>query len=133
MTNKLEITEYYELLALHRALHVVRFARTELAPGLSGSPYLADIAKRVVAVLREMEVSRGKPEWADNWLSQIDPDGEVWQIAVSNAAQNPDRWNQRTHQEKLSHVWIYLSPFVYTDEMVEQFVKQVDAQTSTAG
>jgi hypothetical protein len=131
MTKKLEITEYYELVALHKALHVARFGREQLVPALPGSPYLADIAKRVVETLAEMEVMRGKPERANDWLVKIDQTGEIWQIAVRNAAVEPDLWNRRTHQEKLSLAQIYLSPFIYTAEMLEKFVQQVDVQTKT--
>jgi hypothetical protein len=131
MTKKLEITDYYELVALHKALHVARFGRELLVPALPGSPYLADIAKRVVKTLAEMEFMRGKPERANDWLVKIDQTGEIWQIAVRNAAVEPDLWESLTHQEKLSLAQIYLSPFTYTPEMLEKFVQQVDVQTKT--
>jgi hypothetical protein len=131
MTKRFEIIDYYELVALHKALHVARFAREQLVPALPGSPYLATIAKRVVETLAEMEIIRGKPERAKNWFVNIDPTGEVWQIAVRNAASEPEMWSRQTHAEKLSLAQIYLSPFIFTDEVLEMFVQQVDNQIKT--
>jgi hypothetical protein len=129
MSEKFEITEYYELVALHRALHVARFAREPLVPALPGSPFLAAIAKRVVETLAEMEIKRGKPERASDWQIKIDPSGEVWQIAVRNAALEPEFWNRCTNQEKTGLAHTFLSPFVVTDETVIKFIEQVDEQT----
>lgn len=126
MKISLEITEYYELVALHKALRVARFARNPMIPALSGSPYLADIARRVVDTLSAMEVERGRPDQRENWQIAIDPDGEIWQIAVRNAAEHPDFWREQTHEKKIEIARIYLSPFVLTDQLLENFVHQVD-------
>ena len=131
MAKSLEIAEYYELVALHKALHVARFSRDPMIPWLSGSPYLADIANRIVNTLANMEVERGKPERAKNWQMRIDPNGEVWRIAVNNAAVDSDIWNSQTHQQKVDLARIFLSPFTFTDEMIELFIDQVNDQANT--
>lgn len=129
MASKLEITDYYELLVLQRALWVAKFARDPLAPELPGSPFLADVARRVVETLAQMEIERGYPEKADDWYVTIDPTGEVWQITVEYAARKPDIWRKWSYQEKVEYTKILLSPFTFTDEMVEDFIQQVDELT----
>ncbi len=130
MTVSLEITEYYELVALHRALRAVKFARQPTIPELSGSPYLADISRRIVDTLSQMEVERGKPERSSDWEIEIDPGSEVWQIAVRNAAAHPEFWREQTHEKKIEVARIHLSPFVLTDELLENFAHQVDKAIS---
>lgn len=127
---ELIITEYYELVALHRALRATKFVREVPIPELPGSPFLADISRRVVETLAQMEVERGKPERAADWQIPIGEDSEVWRIAVRNAAIKPDSWNKQTHEEKVNRARIHLSPFVFTDEMVETFIRQVDEQAN---
>ncbi len=129
---ELKITEYYELVALPRALRAAKFGRELLIPELPGSPFLADISTRVVETLAQMEIERGKPERAADWQIAIDEHGEVWKIAVRNAAHKPDSWNRQTHEQKVSFARIHLSPFVFTDEMLETFIRQVDEQANRA-
>lgn len=131
MAKSLEITQYYELVALHKALHVARFSRDPMIPWLSGSPYLADIAKRIVNTLAIMEAERGKPERAKDWQMTIDPNGELWRIAINNAAADSDSWNSQTHQQKIDLARIFLSPFTFTDEMIELFIEQANGKANT--
>jgi hypothetical protein len=133
MTTSLEITEYYELVALYRALRVVKFAPQPIVPELTGSPYLADISRRIVDTLSKMEVERGKPERSSDWQIEIDPNGEIWQIAVRNAATTPDFWSKQTHEKKIELARIHLSPFALTDALLEDFVRQVNELASTSG
>lgn len=126
MAKPLEVTEYYELVALHKALIAARFARKPLMPFLSGSPYLSEIARRVVDILSEMEVERGRPEQRNNWQIKIRPDSEVWQIAVKNAATESDFWNKQSKEKKTELAKIFLSPFVISDEILDLFIDEVD-------
>jgi hypothetical protein len=126
---ELKINEYYELVALHRALHAARFAREPLLAELPGSPFLADISRRVVETLAQMEIERGQSSRAKNWHVPIVEHGEVWRIAVRNAATIPPHlWNNYTHEQKVKIGHIFLSPFVFTNEMVETFIHQVGEQ-----
>ncbi len=130
MTNGLHITGYPELLALHSALMVARFARNPIKPELSGSPYLADIANEVVRILAEIEVEQGHPDRASRWQAIIDPEEEMWQIAVRNASSNPEVWKKRSDEEKVERAKTFLSPFIVTNEIVDKFIQQVDERTS---
>jgi len=132
MKNMLQITEYYELVALHKALWSARFAREPLLEYLPGSPFLADIANRVVDVLAKMEIERGRPERANDWRMEVSTTGEIWQIMLRNASEHPDFWKKQSTEEKKKIARIYLSPFVITDEILDEFIRQVDEKCNAS-
>lgn len=129
MAAKLEITEYIELLGLHKALHIARFSINPLSNVLSGNPYLAELAKRTLDTLAQMEIERGKPERADAWQFKIDSESPVWQIAVQNAAAERRLWRPLSKEEKVRVAQITLTPYIFTDEMIELFIQHVDDLT----
>ncbi len=129
MIDGLQITDYYELLALHSALMVARFSRNPIKPELPGSPYLADIANRIVQTLAEMEVERGHPERAERWYAKIDPTEELWQIAIRNASTKPDIWGKLSIKEKIERAKTFLSPFTITNNILDAFIAEVDENT----
>ena len=125
MVAKFETTDYYEMVALFRAIQVVKFDRDPLAPELVGSTFIANIANRLAKALDEMELERGHPERA-NWQGPIVQDGEKWQIIVREAARHPEIWARQSHEWKADYAHILMSPFSYTVEMLEEFIRQVD-------
>lgn len=130
MAKSLEITDYYELVALCMALQQVKFSRSPVDDRVIGSPFIASIANRLVETLNELEVERGKPEGA-NWNVPIVQDSEVWQIAVRNAVDsNEGYWKNFSYEQKREFAVVLLSPFTYTEEMLAIFVTQVDAHFS---
>jgi hypothetical protein len=121
-----QVTDYYELRALHTALWLARFAGHPVKPEVPGSPLLANVAKRIVEVLAEMEVARGKAKEARGWQIEIVPDGGLWDVIVENASTHPEIWKTWSWEKKREVAQIYLSPLVYTDEIRDEFVRQVD-------
>ena len=127
MAKSLEISDYYELVALYRALRMFKFSRNPMDDRIVGSPFLANIANRTVEVLNEMEVERGTTERA-NWAEPIIPNSEIWQIAVRNAADSNDGyWRNFSPEQKREFAAVLLSPFSFTDDMLANFVVDVDA------
>ncbi|MBI1259272.1 MAG: hypothetical protein GC204_17540 [Chloroflexi bacterium] len=127
MAKSLEISDYYELVALYRALRLFKFSRNPVDDRIVGSPFLANIANRTVEVLNEMEIERGRPERA-NWAEPIIPDSEVWQIAVRNAADsNEGYWRNFSPEQKREFAAVLLSPFSFTDDMLADFIADADA------
>jgi hypothetical protein len=129
MAAKFEITSFVELLVVHKALHVARFTRDQLVPALPGSPYFADVARRVMETLGEMELERGNLDRAKEWdwkQWRVSLDSYLWQIVVSNAAHKGELWNRQTHEEKINAARVFLSPSSITDEEAESFVREVD-------
>jgi hypothetical protein len=126
---KLEVTDYYELRVLHSALWVVRFAENPVRPELPGSPLLANIANRIVEVGAKMEVERGHPERAEQWRIKIVPDSPLWQVIVKNANRNSAFWKSCSTDKKREIARTYLSPSIIDDALIEEFVRQVDANT----
>lgn len=124
--TKFEVNDYGEMVALFRALMVAKFARDQIVPELPGSPFIASMFNRLAHALNKMEIERGKPERA-NWYMEIVPDSERWQIAVRDAAHVEKRiWDQFSSDERQTIAKTHLAPFLFTDEMINRFIAQVD-------
>ncbi len=126
MSRIYQITDYYELVALHKTLMLIRFSREPDGLELSSSPYLAKISRRIVEVLNEMEAARGRSDLY-NWIGPLEEKGERWSIAIRNAAQTQkDVWNKYSAVKKREVATTFLSPFTVNDEILDRFIQQVD-------
>ena len=126
MSAIFQVTDYYKLMALHKALMQAKFARHPVDPIISGSPLIADMANQIVETLAQMEIERGQPERAQDWKFRIDPSGEVWQIALSRINPNEKMWQKWTLEEKKQFCALLLSPFEFDEELLLEFVRQAD-------
>lgn len=125
-----QISDYYKLLALHRALMQAKFARNPIDPVISGSPFIAEMAEQIVNTLVAMEVERGYPERAEAWKIRIDPNGELWQIALSRISSADETtfaaWGKWSFEEKKHYAKILISPFIADDGLLQKFVQEAD-------
>ena len=126
MTTSIDFTSYYELLALHRALMEAKFHDTPNDPAVAGSPFVADVANRIVEILANWKQS-DRPAGHD-WPSwrHVGPGHREWAVAIDRAreATNWITWNE---DERRQFAKILLSPFVATSEVLEQFIACVNA------
>jgi hypothetical protein len=63
----LSITDYYELLALHRIVLEAKFHSDPDDRDIADSPIAAALANQIVEALQNAETLRGKPERAGEW------------------------------------------------------------------
>jgi hypothetical protein len=126
MSAIFQVTDYYKLLALHKALIHTKFARQPTEPIISGSPFIAEMANQIVETLAQMEIERGHPERAQDWRIKIDPTGEVWDIALSRINLTDKVWQKWTLDEKKHFARLLLSPFEYDEQLLLEFIRQAD-------
>lgn len=121
----IQVNEYYELLALHRALMEAKFVDVARSPEVSGSPFVARLARRVVQSLMELEEGRkgalGQHEWT-RWL-QMDSNRREWQVALNRTREYSD-WSYLSHDERLTIAGDLLAPFEVTEEQLLEFVTE---------
>jgi len=126
-STNLLLDDYYELLALHRALLEAKFCDEPNDFDVSASPIIARIYKKLIPVLIEAE-SKKKGEGArqswDRWL-RLDPSRREWGVALKRA-KSERKWASWSPREKRSYVADLLTPFVLEEEIAEKFVLQVE-------
>ena len=126
ISNSFVVSDYYELLALHRALLEAKFCDEPNDLDVSASPILAESYRKLISSLINMEVERkGKTaqnEWAD-WL-KIGVERREWRVGLQRA-RNERLWKQWSLQDKRKYVYDLLAPFTLDDELVDYFISQV--------
>lgn len=128
-TDKVTISDAYDLLALHRALMEARYCDVPNDPDVSGSPRLAEIHKKVIAAIYSANLPGGlSPDSWNDWLA-IDDSRREWRVALARAANSP-RWRNLDEEGKLSLASSLLSPFSINHEVLTKFVKSVDTKSS---
>lgn len=121
-----QVSDYYKLLALYKALMLVKFSQNPIDPVLVGSPYIAEMLTETVASLAQMEIERGHPQEAEQWKTlRIDSKGKTWHLMLEHA-RTSDLWQQWSSDEKMKYAQILLSPFETTDDLLAKFVAEVD-------
>ena len=114
MSNLFDVHNEQELQVLHRALMEAKFAERPSDTAIPGSPYLADMANRVVAKLSELD-----PSWTE-WRKAR---GHEEMLAiVKRHIEECRRWTEWTKEEKVCYVNILLSPLVADEQLLEVLV-----------
>ena len=121
-----KVSEYYELVALHRALLESQFCDEPNDTDVSASPIIAKLHKQLLESIVALEIERkgleAESAWSD-WL-QIDAERREWTVALKRANRET-RWNEWDFKEKKDYVYDLLSPFKVSDDLVEEFISQV--------
>lgn len=122
----LEIYDYYELLALHRALLESKFCSEPNDMDVSGSPIIAKLHRNVVDLLIAAEIDRygitARDNW-DKWL-RLDSERREWQVALSRARSH-SRLELMNESDRRQHIINLLSPFHVSEDQVNQFITQI--------
>ena len=134
MTVKLEITEYPVLLALHRVIMEAKFNPSVNDKLILGSPFVAKIANQVAEAIIESEVLNGDEAARDRWVnwSQLTPHRREWAITILHILDHRDSWNSLDSEKKREFATLFLSPFSLTEEMLNEFIRQVDEHSQTS-
>jgi hypothetical protein len=127
-SNKFIVSDYYELLALHRALLESQFCDEPNDMDVSASPIIAKLHKQLLNSLIEADVERkgdeAKAAW-DEWL-KIDTERREWIVAIKRA-KNESHWTEWDDYAKRTYVHNLLSPFDFDDKLVDLFINQATA------
>ena len=121
---RLEISDYYVLLNLHKALIEAKFHLSPDNTYVSSSPIVADICNELVDLLSRMEIDRkGSSQW-EQWR-RIETQTFYRDRAIKNALLNK-QWPKMDAEKKLACAKNLLSPFIATQTDLEAFVNEVD-------
>src|SRR5512133_3700048 len=106
-----EVSEYYELLALHRAIMEAKFHPDPQNLDVPASPLLAAVCNRLLDSLVAAEQERGRPEKGEEWQRwRTRPrQGRFWQVAVQHASAVRD-WSRWSSDEKRKFTADALAP-----------------------
>lgn len=125
-SNVFSVSDYYELLALHRALLESQFCDVPNDMDVSASPIVAKLHKQLLATLVDVEVERkgvdAKIAWTE-WL-KIDAERREWKVALKRA-KHERLWNEWDYDAKKNYVYDLLSPFELDDNLVDKFITEV--------
>ncbi|MDA4848904.1 hypothetical protein [Hoeflea poritis] len=127
MTSKsFTVSDYHELLALHRALLEAKFCDEPNDLDISASPIISEMHKKLVKLLQEIEAGKNKDQvnhaW-DEWLS-IDQSRREWQVALTRA-RSERSWADWNEAQKKKYVYDLLSPFILDEEAAKKFIDSV--------
>lgn len=126
MSDNILITDYYELVALYRAVRVAKFSLRPMYSELVASPSLASVAIRIAQALDELELGRGHPE-NHGWNASMTPDSPIWKQCVNFALLSHEDWQVWSIEDKKRYASVIMSPSSSPDEILEYFINQVDA------
>jgi hypothetical protein len=128
MDDTVAITDYYELLTLHRVIIEAKFSAPLHDTAIVASPFLATIADRVLNALIEKERQDNQPEKAEQWVAwrMISPERREWSIALTYAKDCGRHWQDWPKEQRHNYVQLLLSPFTISRELLELFCQEVD-------
>lgn len=126
-SSKFIIGEYYELLALHRALLEAKFCEEPNDLDVSASPIVAMLHKKLLRSLISIEIERKGKTAQDNWDDwlEIGPKRREWKVGLQRA-RNERLWREWGYKDKQKYIFDLLSPFKVDDNLVGRFISQVE-------
>jgi hypothetical protein len=114
LKNGLVITDYYDLLNLHKALLEAKFHKNPDNEYVSGSPFIAKIYNDLISTLIEYDLERkGQEDWTE-WR-KINNHYDYVELIIGKIIKS-GRWEKSNDSEKKSIIYNYLSPFSCTNE-----------------
>lgn len=122
------VTDYYELLALHKIALEAKFHIDPDDRDIADSPIAATLANRIVEALQNAETLRGKPERASEWARwrKVDFKGRFWKNTV-RFLRNHDKWSSMSQTERRDLAATLLAPFQISEADYQELEKQVAA------
>lgn len=123
------VTEYYEMLALHRMLVEAKFNPSPEDLDIAASPLAGKLMEKLVGVLANAELERGHPDKKERWESwrEIDKSGRFWKSAISYGVARPE-WHDWSELEKSQFAENVLRPFLTNSQLVAEYISEVEAE-----
>lgn len=115
---KIEIDNYFELLALHKTIMAVKFDANSCLPEAQGSPFTASLAVKVFNALIHYFESENKIKERDNWLN--------WQVADENRSEtkllkerikNLSWWENSNLDQRKTYINEFMAPLKLPEEL----------------
>lgn len=124
-----EITGYYELLNLHKALLEAKFHQNPDNKLVSGSPFIAKICNDIVDLLQEYDYAhKGKDIWKE-WRKISNQD--YYKKRIIEKIVDYEGWSELERNTKKDILLNYLSPFQCDENEIDDLIIEVDKELST--
>jgi len=120
----MEVSDYYELLALLRSVMEAKFSDRGYDTEIVASPQLATVACRIIDALIEIEKQRGdyvESKW-DKWR-KIDSTRREWKL-IRKRIRKIDQWNNWPLRERSTFLDYLLSPLTIGKEDRKKMLKK---------
>ena len=123
---KIEITDYYVMLNLHKALLEAKFHQNPDNPEVAFSPIVADFCNELVDNLAKADEEKDAKKAAswNNWRKLANQ--PYYRERALNHALLNNRWSKMGDEEKRKMAINLLSPFQATEEEIECFIQEVN-------
>lgn len=117
------ISDYYELMALHRVVLEAKFSENPNNPAIQGSPFVATIANQVIEALMSVDISKEGESSRVKWQAwrTISPERREYQI-VKAKIRAEALWKTWSFDEQVNYVRILVSPFQISDELINDLL-----------
>ncbi|UTW45364.1 hypothetical protein KFE80_00055 [bacterium SCSIO 12696] len=114
-----------EVRALHRVIMAAKFSEPPRDDVICGSPFVAELANRVVDFLMEYDESVN-PSFSESWKAwrTADPSRREWKVALS--AIDLGAWRSFNEDSRKKFAELLMSPLKLSDVYLEEFLKSVD-------
>ena len=128
MSTIFTVSDYNQLLTLHRAVMEAKFSELPNDTVLIGSRLLAETSNQIVDTLSQWEIARGRPEKYEQWEKwrAIDESRREWNIAVQHVKGLGNIWDSWSTLEKEAYIRIIISPFEVDNLLIQKFLETVN-------
>ena len=121
---KFELCDYYDVLNLYKIIMEAKFNPHPKNDEISRSPFTAKFCSKLVDLLSDYELElKGKERWSE-WRKLCNRSDYKMQIVF--LVKNYEQWNKLNTDEKKDIMRIYLSPFLYSEEEINELIYDID-------
>ncbi|MEO0442472.1 MAG: hypothetical protein AAFZ92_01850 [Pseudomonadota bacterium] len=119
----IDIEDYWELLALHKAIMAAKFGNGSTREMLT-SPFLASVAKKVLQAIVDAEREKGSEEKAKNWETwkKAEKNRNEWDKLVEVIEQG-ERYQTLSDNDIAREIRDILSPLEITDDQISKLIE----------
>ena len=128
MTSDLIVSDYFELLSLHRALMEAKFNNMPNDYDVIKSPIVGKLHSRIIELLIHIDCERKGEEQKQKWMSwlEVDVERREWRLAL-NATTRESRWRQMGREEKLTYITVLFDPLIINEKLRLEFLREAES------
>ncbi len=127
MTFNLSKYDYYELIALHRALLESKFNNSPNDYDVAKSPIINKIYSDVLDSIMNYEFERNGQSGKDKWISWLEMDRtkREWDVSL-NIIKREHSWSVWDYEEKSKFSLTVIYPFSISSELLKEFIDEAN-------
>ncbi len=121
------ISNYDELMALHRVVMEAKFSIDPNDSAIQGSPLVATISDQVVEALMNIEISKEGEASRVKWQKwrEISPERREYQIIQAKIRAEAS-WKAWSFDEQTGYIKILVSPLTISEELINELINSIN-------